>query len=140
MADQLCGLWYADATGLPPYLDAEQVRSTLHTIVAANVRGFQGGRMGAVNGMRPDGSVDRTSNQSQEVWPGVTYGLAALLLHRGMDAEAWETAEGAVRTTYERGFWFRTPEAWDEGGNFRASIYMRPLAIWAMEAALRSRR
>jgi non-lysosomal glucosylceramidase len=139
MADQLCGLWYADATGLPSYLDAKQVRSALQTVVAANVRGFQGGRMGAVNGMWPDGTVDRTSSQSSEVWPGVTYGLAALLLHRGMDAEAWETAEGAVRTTYERGFWFRTPEAWDEDGNFRASIYMRPLSIWAMEHALRSR-
>src|SRR5437667_194229 len=69
--------------------------------------------------------------------PGVTYVLAALLLVRGLEAEAWETALGAVRATYERGFWFRTPEAWDVNGNYRASLYMRPLAIWAIEHAIR---
>jgi non-lysosomal glucosylceramidase len=139
MADQLCGLWYADATGLEPFVPADQARSALLTIVERNVRGFMGGRMGAVNGTRPDGSVDISSEQSQEVWPGVTYALAALLLHRGMDAEAWETAEGAVATTHDRGLRFRTPEAWDRQGDFRASIYMRPLSIWAIEHALRSR-
>jgi non-lysosomal glucosylceramidase len=35
--------------------------------------------------------------------------------------------------------WFRTPEAYDETGDFRASIYLRPLAIWAIEDALRRR-
>ena len=69
----------------------------------------------------------------------MTYGLAAALLHRGMDEEAWDTARGAVHVTYQRGYWFRTPEAWDEAGDFRASIYMRPLSIWAMEHALRLR-
>jgi non-lysosomal glucosylceramidase len=32
-----------------------------------------------------------------------------------------------------KGYWFRTPEAWDVTGNFRASMYMRPAAVWAME-------
>jgi hypothetical protein len=36
--------------------------------------------------------------------------------------------------SYEaKGYWFRTPEAWDITGNYRASMYMRPAAIWAME-------
>jgi non-lysosomal glucosylceramidase len=42
--------------------------------------------------------------------------------------------------TYERGLWFRTPEAYDEDGNFRASLYLRPLAIWTIEEALRRAR
>ncbi|MFW9834626.1 MAG: GH116 family glycosyl hydrolase, partial [Candidatus Thorarchaeota archaeon] len=33
---------------------------------------------------------------------------------------------------------FRTPEAWTEETNFRASMYMRPLSIWSIEHALRS--
>jgi non-lysosomal glucosylceramidase len=41
--------------------------------------------------------------------------------------------------TYERGLWFRTPEAYDRRANFRASLYLRPLAIWAIEDALRRR-
>jgi non-lysosomal glucosylceramidase len=139
MADQLCGLWWADATGLAPYLDEGDARTALETIVRLNVRAFASGRLGAVNGMRNDGTVDASSEQSQEVWPGVTYVLAALLLARGLDDAAWETALGAVRGTYERGLHFRTPEAYDEAGNFRASLYMRPLAIWAIEHALRMR-
>ena len=35
--------------------------------------------------------------------------------------------------------WFRTPEGWKERDGkweFRASMYMRPLAVWAIQAAL----
>ena len=92
--------------------------------------------MGAVNGTRPDGSIDQTSEQSAEVWIGTTYALAAFMLGRGLVAEGWETARGAAAVTYERGLWFRTPEAFDKDGNFRASLYLRPLAIWAIEEAL----
>jgi len=58
------------------------------------------------------------------------------VIGRGLLDEGWQTARGAARVTYERGFWFRTPEAYDEDGNVRASIYMRPLAIRAIEEAL----
>jgi non-lysosomal glucosylceramidase len=137
MADQLAGQWYADATGLPAIVPAAHAEAALRTVFACNVQGFGGGQMGAVNGMRPDGRVDESSEQSAEVWPGTTYALAAFMLHRGLVDEAWATAYGAYNVTYRRGFWFRTPEAWDQNGNFRASLYMRPLSIWAMEHALR---
>ena len=140
MADQLCGQWYADVTGLGELLPAERVETALRTIHAHNVRRFGGGRMGAVNGMRPDGSVDTSSEQSSEVWVGATYALAALMLGRGMTEEAWRTAWGAWNVTYNRGLWFRTPEAYDRDGNYRASMYLRPLAIWAIEDALARRR
>lgn len=42
---------------------------------------FAGGQMGAVNGMRPDGVPDHSSVQSDEVWIGVVYGLAATMIH-----------------------------------------------------------
>ena len=38
--------------------------------------------------------------------------------------------------TYNRGYWFRTPEAYLIDGDYRASMYMRPLSIWAIEYAL----
>ncbi|RMF28867.1 MAG: hypothetical protein D6759_14995, partial [Chloroflexi bacterium] len=126
MADQLAGQWYADLCGLPPIVPDDHVRSALEAIYRANVLSFAGGQMGAVNGTRPDGSVDRSADQAEEVWTGVTYGLAA-----------WRTAWGVYHVTYETGgLWFRTPEAWDEQGRFRASMYMRPGAIWAMEWVL----
>ncbi len=58
MADQLAGQWYADATGLGDIVPPDRVVTALRTVHARNVRGFGGGRMGAVNGTRPDGSVD----------------------------------------------------------------------------------
>ena len=39
------------------------------------------------------------------------------MLGRGLDDEAWRTARGAWNVTYNRGLWFRTPEAYDETGN-----------------------
>jgi non-lysosomal glucosylceramidase len=136
MADQLAGQWYADVTGLGDLVSPDRVETALRTIHARNVCGFAGGRSGAVNGTRPDGSVDRSSEQSQEVWVGTVYALAAFMIGRGLTTEGWQTAAGTARVIYERGLWFRTPEAYDESGDFRASMYLRPLAIWAIEEAL----
>ncbi len=63
-------------------LPADKVQSALETIYRMNVRGFADGRLGAVNGMRPSGYKDRTCVQSDEVWTGVTYALAALLIQQ----------------------------------------------------------
>ena len=56
------------------------------------------------------------------------------MLSNGMKDEAFHTAWGVYHVVYEtKGYWFRTPEAYDATGNFRASMYMRPAGIWAME-------
>ena len=84
--------------------------------------------------MSADGSIIRDNEQAPEVWVGTTFGLAALLLSKGMKDEAYHAAWGLYHVIYEsKGYWFRTPEAWDINGNFRASMYMRPAAVWAME-------
>lgn len=138
MADQLAGEWYASISGLE-VLPASRVDAALRTIYDHNVRRFQDGLMGAVNGIEPDGSPVR-SEQAEEVWTGTTYMLAAHMLFRGLDSAAWATAYGIYRHTYETGgLWFRTPEAWDAAGNYRAGMYMRPLAVWAIETALARR-
>jgi len=68
------------------------------------------------------------------VWVGTSFGFSALLLSEGMRDEAYRTAHGLYHVIYEsKGYWFLTPEAWDVTGNFRASMYMRPAAVWAME-------
>jgi non-lysosomal glucosylceramidase len=133
-ADQLAGQWYADMTGLGDIVPREMRRSALKKIYNFNVLKFANGSMGAVNGIAPDGSLVKTNEQVQEVWVGTTFGLAALFLSEGMKEEAYKTAWGIYHTSYEtKGYWFRTPEAWDITGNYRASMYMRPAAIWAME-------
>jgi non-lysosomal glucosylceramidase len=139
MADQLAGQWYADATGLGDLVAPERVLTALRTIYESNVLGFGGGDMGAVNGTRPDGSIDESTEQSAESWTGTTYALAAFMIGRGLTDEGWRTAHGAFAVTYGRGLWYRTPEAYLEDGRFRAGMYLRPLAIWAIEHAFRGR-
>ena len=137
MADQLAGQWYADLSGLAPIAPGDHVETALHTIYRNNVLRFGDGEMGAVNGMRSDGRIDVSNLQSQESWTGVSYALAALMLSRGLTDEGWQTAWGVYNVTYNRGLWFRTPEAYDVDGNFRAAMYLRPLAIWSIEYAIR---
>jgi non-lysosomal glucosylceramidase len=133
-ADQLAGQMYANMTGLGDLVPREMQVSALRKIFANNVMKFGRGEMGAANGMAADGSIIRDNEQAQEVWVGTSFGLATLLLSEGLKDEAFHTAWGVHHVIYEsKGYWFRTPEAWDDMGNFRASMYMRPAAVWAME-------
>ncbi|XP_052161898.1 uncharacterized protein LOC127779204 isoform X2 [Oryza glaberrima] len=138
-ADQLAGQWYTASSGLPPLFDEGRIKCTLQKIFDYNVMRVKGGRMGAVNGMHPNGKVDETCMQSREIWTGVTYSLAATMLLHGMDNQAFATAEGIFIAGWSEegyGYWFQTPEAWTIDGHYRSLIYMRPLAIWAMQYAL----
>ena len=133
-ADQLAGQWYANVTGLGNLVPHEMQVVAAKKIFEFNVMRFGGGKMGAANGMTADGSIIRDNEQAPEVWVGTSFGFAALLLSEGMPEEAYDTAWGLYHVIYEsKGYWFRTPEAWDVEGNFRASMYMRPAAVWAME-------
>uniref|UniRef100_A0AAX7VFK9 Non-lysosomal glucosylceramidase n=1 Tax=Astatotilapia calliptera TaxID=8154 RepID=A0AAX7VFK9_ASTCA len=135
MSDQCAGHWFLRASGLG---DGEfQIQSALKSVFDLNVMSFAGGQMGAVNGMRPEGVPDRSSVQSDEVWIGVVYGLAATMIHEGMQEEGMRTAEGCYRTVWEKlGMAFQTPEAYCEKNIYRSLAYMRPLSIWAMQLAL----
>jgi non-lysosomal glucosylceramidase len=133
-SDQLAGQWYASLTGLGDIVPPKMQQSALQKIFALNVMKFKGGQLGAVNGIRATGEVRASNEQVGEVWTGVTFGVASHMLLQGLRDEAFKTAWGIYAPTYERlGYWFRTPEAWDETGDFRASMYMRPGAVWAME-------
>ncbi|XP_053310893.1 non-lysosomal glucosylceramidase [Spea bombifrons] len=141
MSDQCAGQWFLRACGLgegrSEVFPKDHVASALRTVFELNVKRFGDGRLGAVNGMRPDGTVDKSSVQSDEVWVGVVYGLAATMIHEGLVQEGFATAEGCYRTVWERlGMSFQTPEAYCEKNVFRSLAYMRPLSIWAMQLAL----
>ncbi|XP_005172389.1 non-lysosomal glucosylceramidase [Danio rerio] len=144
MSDQCAGHWFLRASGLGDdeyqAFPKEKICSALKSVFDLNVMSFAGGQMGAVNGMRPEGVPDRSSVQSDEVWVGVVYGLAATMIHEGMVEEGLRTAEGCYRAVWERmGMAFQTPEAYCEKGIYRSLAYMRPLSIWAMQLALNNR-
>jgi non-lysosomal glucosylceramidase len=135
-ADQLAGQWYATLTGLGDLVPRQMQVSALQKIFDYNVMKFANGSMGAVSGISADGQLLKLKDNQQvdELWGGATMGLAGLMLSEGMKEQAYRTLWGLYHTSYEmRGYWFRTPEAWDIQGNYRASMYMRPAAIWTME-------
>jgi len=137
MAGQVVGDVYEAISGIPT-LPQDHVDSALNTVYTHNVMLYNEGQMGAINGMYPDGTVV-DSEQAAEVWSGTSYLVAAHMLLRGLDEQAWGTAYGLYKFVYETGgMWFRTPEAWNNEG-FRASMYMRPLAIWSIETVLEMR-
>lgn len=138
-ADQLAGQWYARACGLSPIVDEDKVKSALEKVYHFNVLKVKDGRRGAVNGMLPDGKVDMSSMQSREMWSGVTYAVAASMIHEDMVDMAFQTAGGVYEAAWSKGglgYSFQTPEAWNTDDEYRSLGYMRPLAIWAMQWAL----
>ncbi|XP_074574090.1 uncharacterized protein LOC141830587 isoform X2 [Curcuma longa] len=138
-ADQLAGHWYAIACGLTPIVDKEKAKSAFEKVFSFNVLKYKGGKRGAINGMRPDGTVDMSAMQSRETWPGVTYSVAAGMIQEGLFEEAFRTAQGIYEAAWSQeglGYAFQTPEAWNNDDQYRSLCYMRPLAIWAMQWAL----
>ncbi len=134
MADQLAGQWYANLTGLGDIVPPKLRQSALQKIFSFNVKKFSNGELGALNGMAADGRLLNTNEQVREVWTGTTFALASEMMAEGMTQEGYATAKGIYNGVYERfGYWFRTPEAWGVDGHYRASMYMRPGAIWSME-------
>ena len=94
-------------------------RSALQKIFDYNVMKFADGNMGAVNGITSDGKLImlKDNQQVREVWTGTTMGVAGLMLSEGMTEQAYRTLWGLYHTSYEtKGYWFRTPEAWDITG------------------------
>ncbi|XP_062095208.1 uncharacterized protein LOC133801081 [Humulus lupulus] len=138
-ADQLAGQWYARACGLSPIVDHNKARTALEKVYNYNVLKVKDGRRGAVNGMLPDGKVDITTMQSREIWAGVTYAVAATMIHEDMIEIGFKTAHGNYEAAWSAeglGYSFQTPEAWNTDDEYRSLAYMRPLAIWAMQWAM----
>jgi non-lysosomal glucosylceramidase len=136
MAEQLAGQWYASLTGLGDLVPATMRRSALQHVYDNNVMKFQNGQMGALNGIGANGEILHENEQVQEVWVGTTFSVASHMLLEGMREQAFQTAQGIYNVVWkDRGYFFRTPEAFDSRGLYRASMYMRPGAIWSMEPA-----
>jgi non-lysosomal glucosylceramidase len=134
MADQLAGQWYANLSGLGDVVPKDMRLSALKKIFHTNVMKFHDGMAGALNGMGADGQILDANEQIGEVWVGTTFALAGELMAEGLRDEAFQTAKGIHHVVYvDKGYWFRTPEAWDSTRMYRASMYMRPGAIWSME-------
>ncbi|HEY0758078.1 MAG TPA: non-lysosomal glucosylceramidase [Acidisarcina sp.] len=136
MAEQLAGQWYANLTGLGELVPRQMRLSALQHVFDFNVMKFAGGNMGAINGIGADGTLLHENEQVEEVWTGTTFSVASTMLSEGLRDQGYRTAEGVYNVVWrDRGYFFRTPEAYDSRGLYRAGMYMRPGSIWSMELA-----
>ncbi|TAF94330.1 MAG: bile acid beta-glucosidase, partial [Oscillatoriales cyanobacterium] len=137
MADQLCGQFYAKLLGLPDIVPSECALSALETVYESCFLKFNDGEFGAANGVMLNGSPENpNATHPLEVWTGINFGLAAFLVQMGMEDKAFKLTDVVVKQIYENGLQFRTPEAITAGGTFRASHYLRAMAIWAIYGVL----
>ncbi|KAH7663808.1 Glucosylceramidase protein [Dioscorea alata] len=140
-ADQLAGQWYSRACGLQPIVDETRAQIALKKVFDFNVLKVKEGKVGAVNGIKPDGNLNDAFLQAKEIWTGVTYAVAASMIQEGMRESAFKTAQGIYEAGWSQegfGYSFQIPESWTVNGEYRSLNYMRPLGIWAMQWALDS--
>ena len=139
MADQLSGQFYAQILGLPDVVEKQYVESTLAKVYDACYLKFHDGKFGIANGLRPDGSpMKEDDTHPLEVWTGINYGIVSFMIINGMKEEGMKVAETVVKQIYDNGLQFRTPEAITSVATFRASHYLRAMAIWAIYHVLSS--
>ncbi|MBO1047867.1 MAG: bile acid beta-glucosidase [Dolichospermum sp. DEX182a] len=138
MADQLCGQFYARLLSLPDIVPSDRALSALTKVYDSCFLKFQNGKFGAANGVLPNGLPENpNSTHPLEVWTGINFGLAAFLVQMDRKNEAMRLTEAVVRQIYDNGLQFRTPEAITANGTFRASTYLRAMAIWGIYLLVR---
>lgn len=141
-ADQLLGQWWADILDLGDLLDPDRLRTAARSIVKYNFRERFPERKGMEREfVAPDdqgliictwphgGRPEVPTRYSDEVWTGLEYEVAALLLHRGETDLAMQVID-AVRGRHDG----RLQNPWNdiECGDH----YVRAMASWALlEAA-----
>jgi non-lysosomal glucosylceramidase len=139
MADQLCGQFYAKLLDLEDIVPIDCAKTALATVYQSCFLNFQGGEFGAANGVKIDGSpVNPKDTHPLEVWTGINFGIAAFLIQMGMREEGLKLTQVIVEQVYKNGLQFRTPEAITADGKFRASHYLRAMAIWGVYYYLKS--
>lgn len=72
----------------------------LEKVYDFNVLKIKDGRRGAANGMLPSGEPDMCTMQSREIWSGVTYAVAAAMIHEDMVETAFNTAVGIYEVAW----------------------------------------
>lgn len=138
LSDQIVGQWWANILDIDHILPADHIKSTLKSIYKYNFRhdfvGFKHQRiyaspndMGILNCTWPKGG--RPEKQAipyaDEIWTGIEYEVAGLMLQEGMIQEALQIVK-AARDRYngsERNPWNEV-----ECGDH----YVRPMSSWAL--------
>ncbi|MFZ5946282.1 MAG: GH116 family glycosyl hydrolase [Bacillota bacterium] len=137
MTDSLLGIFMAKKAGLGDLIPVEQAISHLKSIYENNLMAYARGKFGPLLVAEPGRQhYDRDGGeelQVNEVLVGSAWIFTAMLYEYGLTDQAHYLAENLRNMIYKgSGLQFRTPAAWDNHGNYRAPLNMRPLSIWLL--------
>src|SRR5699024_10188808 len=137
MSEALFGVYIAKKAGLGDLLPYKNVVSHLKAIFHNNLMTYSDGNYGSLliseekrQYFEGDGGE---SIQVNEVIVGSSWVFAAMLYEYELYQEAEYLSNTLRDMVYKNtGFQFRTPAAWDNQGQFRAPLNMRPLSLWML--------
>ena len=136
MNSQVLGEFWCEALGLGNVLP-ENVDRALQSIYELN---YRASRYCTVNSARPDGSIDRTSDQMRSCWPRVNFAVAAHMILRGRLREGAELAWKEWSTISSR-YPYDVPSKIDAdtGDRFGLPFYIGSAAAYLVLWAIRRR-
>jgi len=118
--------------GLGDIVPHEMQVSTVKKIFAFNVMKFGNVRRVRQMAWVQTGLFSVRTNRQRGL-AGTTLGFAGLLMSEGLKDEAYKSTWGLYHVIYESKAIGSEPPKHGHHGNFRAGMYMRPTAIWALE-------
>lgn len=135
MAAQLAGQWAAHLLGLGYIASPDKIKTAVATILELNA----GSAFGAVNAVTATRERDKTNLQSQHIWFGMTYCLAALAIYEGFEREglelakkAWDNAVSNVMNPWNQPDMYSSTD----GSFLFGDHYMRNMVVWSLLFAL----
>lgn len=136
LSAQLSGQWIAHLLGLGYIVAQEKVKKAVVTLLEANASASV---FGAVNGVLPDGSKDKSNIQSENNWFGLTYCLASLAIYEGFQEEglalakkAWDNAALNILNAWNQPDMYSS----SDGTYLFGDHYMRNMVAWSLLLAL----
>ncbi len=127
LADGLNGDRYCETTGLDPILPVDQIVSHLNNVYDLCVKplkdynGDGEGDLGVANAANVDPNVGG-GGLTKEVWAGVSYFIAAMMYHYGVQTNNSQLKDNALKSAYgtyyqtwlnnETAYFFDTPLGW----------------------------
>ena len=138
LANQLAGQWLARLHGLADVFPSDRVKTVLETVKRHNLPASE---WGAMNAIRPDGSIDDTGPiHSTEIFPGENIAVAMTMMYHGDTSTGSELAQRVMNNIVIRQ---RVP--WDmpnmyepENGTItHGTDFYQMMIQWGLPLALR---
>jgi len=135
-ASQLAGQWYANLLQLGPIIPKNYTRAAVQTMLTLNGNSSP---YGAVNSVFPSRKIDQSNRHSRNIFPGISYSLAALAIQEGFIKEGMALAEKTWKNIAwtQRNPWNQPDLISSSTGRYLfGDSYMRNMVIWAIPFAL----